>query len=148
VKVREPGYPVAAAERGRRVIVSLQEQFEVGDHDFTYFSIIPSVLFRIDIPEYFEGSWYSGQVCVIYKDAVFQPSSLMRHAAEVNSWLIEQLGEKSMLFVYTDGGPDHRLTYISTQLSLIALFLNLKLDFYVQLEQHPISLGETQLKEL
>jgi len=53
----------------------------------------------------------------------------MRHAAEVSSWLIEQLGEKSMLFVYTDGGPDHCLTYISTQLSLIAVFLNLNLDF-------------------
>ena len=34
-----------------------------------------------------------------------------------------------MLFVYTDGGPDHRLTYISTQLSLIFLFLDLNLDF-------------------
>ena len=129
VKIGEPGYPVAAAERGRRVIVSLQEQFKVGDHDFTRFSIIPSVLFHIDIPDDFEGSWYSGQVCVIYKDAVFQPSSPMRHAAEVNSWLTEQLGEKSILFVYTDGGPDHRLTYVSTQLSLIALFLNLNLDF-------------------
>ena len=81
VKVGEPGYPVAAAERGRRVIVSLQEQFEVGDHDFTCFSIIPSVLFRIEIPDDFEGSWYSCQVCVIYKDAVFQPSSPMRYVA-------------------------------------------------------------------
>ena len=62
VKVGEPGYLAAAAERGRRVIVSLQEQFEVGDHDFTRFSIIPSVLFRIDIPDDFEVSWYSGQV--------------------------------------------------------------------------------------
>ena len=28
---------------------------------------------------------------------------------------------------YTDGGPDHRTTYISTQLSLIALFLKPRL---------------------
>lgn len=36
----EPGYPVAAAERGRQVIVSQTETFAVADHDFTRFSII------------------------------------------------------------------------------------------------------------
>ena len=36
---------------------------------------------------------------------------------------------KSVLFLYTDGGPDHRLTYVSVQLSLICLFLKLDLDF-------------------
>ena len=34
-----------------------------------------------------------------------------------------------MLFIYCDGGPDHRLTYVSVQLSLISLFLQLDLDF-------------------
>jgi len=44
---------------------------------------------------------------------------------------------------------NHRLTYVSTQLSLTALFFNLNLDFfYEQPEQHPMSLGEIQLKEL
>ena len=33
------------------------------------------------------------------------------------------------MFLYTDGGPDHRLTYLSVQLSLISLFLKLDLDF-------------------
>ena len=64
---------MAAAERGRRVIVSLKEEFQVGDHDFTRFSIIPSVIFRVDIPESIEGSWYDGQVCVTLKEAVFSP---------------------------------------------------------------------------
>lgn len=31
--------------------------------------------------------------------------------------------------VYCDGGPDHRLTYLSVQLSLISLYLRLNLDF-------------------
>jgi hypothetical protein len=128
LKVGEPGFPVAAAERGRRVIVSLKEEFQVGDHDFTRFSIIPSVVFRIDIPESIEGSLYDGQVCVILKEAVFQPSSPMRHGTELNSWLTMEIGNKLILFLYTDGGPDHRVTYVSTQLSLIALFLNLDLD--------------------
>ena len=36
-----------------------------------------------------------------------------------------------MLYLYTDGGPDHRLTYASVQLALIALFQNLNLDILV-----------------
>lgn len=54
IKVGEPGYPVAAVERGRQVIVSNTETFAVGDHDFTRFSIIPSVVLQVDIPEKFE----------------------------------------------------------------------------------------------
>ena len=56
VKVGEPGFPVAAAERGRRVMVGLDSSFQVGDHDFTLHSIIPSVCFLIDIPEEVEST--------------------------------------------------------------------------------------------
>ena len=59
MKVGEPGFPVAAAERGQEVVVSLHETFAVGDHDFTRFSIIPSVVFHLSIPDSFEGSWYT-----------------------------------------------------------------------------------------
>ena len=34
-KVGEPSYPVAAVERGKRVIVGQNHSFQVGDHDFT-----------------------------------------------------------------------------------------------------------------
>ena len=34
VKVGEPGYPLAAAERGRRVLVCADTMIEVEDHDF------------------------------------------------------------------------------------------------------------------
>ena len=61
-----------STERGREVIVSLNETFAVGDHDFTRFSIIPSVVFHLDIPDSFEGSWYTGKVLVCLKDAVFK----------------------------------------------------------------------------
>ena len=37
--------------------------------------------------------------------------------------------DKPILFLFSDGGPDHRLTYISVQLSLICLFLKLDLDY-------------------
>jgi hypothetical protein len=56
MKVGEPGYPVAAVERGREVLVAMRTRFEVGDHDFTKLSIIPSVILKLDIPENIEGS--------------------------------------------------------------------------------------------
>ena len=84
---------------------------------------------QIDIPEAIDGSWYEGQVHVGFKDAVFEPSSSLRHLCELhNNILFTEMGNKSVLFVYTDGGPDHRTTYVSVQLALIATFLNLNLD--------------------
>lgn len=129
VKVGEPGTPVAAAERGKQVLVSLSQSFQFCDHDFTRFSLIPTVLLRVDIPSSMDGSWYDGQVYVGVKEAVFEPSSALRHASELHNILLTEMGMESVLFLYTDGGPDHQTTYISTQLSLIALFLNLNLDY-------------------
>ncbi len=109
----KPGYPLAAAQRGR---VSQSDTFAVGDHNFTCFSIIPSVALLIDIPETFEGSWYKGKVFVGFKNAVFQASSPLRHACELHATLLRKIGDKSILLIYSDGGPDHRLTYISVKL--------------------------------
>ena len=75
IKVGEPGFPVAAAERGRRVLVNRDTTFEVSDHDFTRMSIVPSVCFIVDIPESVESSWYTGKVFVGLKEAIFEPSS-------------------------------------------------------------------------
>lgn len=145
IKIREPNFPVAAAERGRHVLVGPNETFEVADHDFTKFSVVPSVSFVINIPETIEGSWYKGEVHVGYKDAVFQPSSALRHATKVHSILTSKIGNKSVLFVYTDGGPDYRLTIFTVQLSLVALFWTLILWLE---EQLPTIHGGIQLKEL
>lgn len=87
LKVGEPGFPVAAAERGRRVMVRSGTTFEVGDHDFTKFSIIPSVVLLIDIPERIDDAWYRGQVLVGFKDAAFEKSSPLRHATELSMML-------------------------------------------------------------
>ena len=129
--------------KGRqRVIVSLKEEFQVGDHDFIRFSMIPSVIFCADIPESIEGSWYDGQVCIVLKEVVFQPLSPMRHGTELNSWLTMEIGNKSILLSYTDGGPDYRVMschvmYVSTQLPLIALFLNLDLNLLCAAQTAP-----------
>ena len=42
-KVGEPGFPVAAIERGKKVVVSKDTIFSVADHNFTKTGIIPSV---------------------------------------------------------------------------------------------------------
>lgn len=105
IKVGEPGFPLAAVERGKEVIVSMRETFVVGDHDFAKFSLIPSVTLLVNIPETFSGSWYEGQVFIGFKDAVFKPSSPIRHATELYHLLLTQMGTKSILLMYSDGGP-------------------------------------------
>jgi hypothetical protein len=56
--------------------------------------------------------------------------------AELKKILAGLAPVKSVL-LYTDGGPDHRLTYLSVQLSLIALWLNLNLDFLCAVHTPP-----------
>ena len=77
VKVGEPHCPLAAAERGRRVLVGAGATFEVSDHDFSKFSIVPAVSLFVDIPSYIPsdifGSWYHGQVNVNLKEYFNHP---------------------------------------------------------------------------
>ena len=73
IPVGEPNFPIAAVERGKRVPVRNDEVLMVGDHDFNKFSLIPSVVFIINIPEEISESWFTGiftntifKVCPIY----------------------------------------------------------------------------------
>ena len=50
LKIGEPGLPVAAVDQGRRVVVGLNSMFQVADHDFTRFSLVPSVTVICDVP--------------------------------------------------------------------------------------------------
>ena len=93
-------------------------------------SIVPSVCFIIDIPKSVKSSWYTGKILVGLKEPVFKPSSPPRHIAELYDIVTSQdLQMKLIMFMYTNSGPDHRLTYLSIQLSFISLFLKLDLDF-------------------
>ncbi|XP_014661883.1 PREDICTED: uncharacterized protein LOC106804973 [Priapulus caudatus] len=49
-KVGEPNYPLAAAERGKQVIVGANQVMAVGDHDFSKAKLTPSVNLFIEIP--------------------------------------------------------------------------------------------------
>lgn len=59
------------------------------------------------------------------------------HMTELNSIWKTRDETKPILFFYTDGGPDHRLTYISAKLSLIALFLERDLDYLCAVRTPP-----------
>ena len=136
-KVGEPGYPVAAVERGKQVIVSCNRSFIVSDHDFTKCGIIPSVIMFCDIPVSIEDSFYQGKVHVGLKDPIFQPSNPMRHNSELYNLLVNDEQQNPFLLIYTDGGPDHHVNYLRVQLSLIALFVTLDLDLLVAVRTPP-----------
>lgn len=103
----------------------------VGDHDYSKFTLTPSVILIANIPPAIEDSWYTGNVFIDLEDTVFEPSSPLRHASELYNVLLSQMIGCHILFIYSDGGPDHRLTYMTVQLSLIALFKNLDLDVLI-----------------
>ena len=109
---------MASAERGYHVVVAFQLQLLAADHDFTKFSIISSVVLLNDVPPVISGSWYDGQVYIMCKDAAFEPSSPVRLSAELYNIIKEKAIERSVLFFYSDGGPDHRVTYLSIKLDL------------------------------
>ncbi len=91
--------------------------------------MVPSVSFINDIPTEITGSWYTGQVFYALKESAFEPSSPIRHVTEFADCLDQMGAIKPVLLLYTDGGPDHRLTYLSVQASFIALFRKLDLDY-------------------
>jgi hypothetical protein len=137
-KVGEPGFPVAAVDRGKKVVVSKDATFMVADHDFTKTGIIPSVAMICNIPESINGDFYAGKVHIGLKDPIFQPSSPLRHATELYHMLLKkELIDKPVLCLYTDGGPDHRCTYVRVQLSYICLFIALDLDYFVAVRTPP-----------
>ncbi|GBB99354.1 hypothetical protein RclHR1_00350010 [Rhizophagus clarus] len=130
-KIKEPGHPVAAIEHEKQVVVTTYETFAVSDHDFTKCSLIPSVTMICNIPDNIEGSFYQGQVNIGLKDTTFQASSSLRYMTELYDMLIHTEKHHLFLMLYTDGGPDHKNTFLRVQLSLIAMFVALDLDYLV-----------------
>ena len=93
-------------------------------------------VFFVNVPESIAENFYTGDVYVGLKENAFQPSSPIRHMTELNC-ILSGMSEKPVLLLYTDGGPDHRLTYISVQISLIALFLEKNFDYLCAVRTPP-----------
>ena len=56
-------------------------------------------------------------------------------------WIVSTLKNKEdnkpILCLYMDGGPDHRLTYLSVLIALICLFLRLNMDMLIAVRTPP-----------
>ena len=132
--IGEPGVQIAAVSRGKQTVVQENIPLLVADHDTnTKVKLTPSdVLVAEILNSTLEGSFYRGQMFVTMKDTIFQPSTPMRHIAEIRHVLTQS--NKStfpICLLYSDGRPDHRVTYPSVQLSLIALFLLNNMDVLI-----------------
>lgn len=125
IPVGEPGVLIATIYRSKKAVTHVNIPNIAADHDTaSKCKFSPSVAIVIEVPEDVSGDVYNGQVTVTLKDTIFQPSNPMRHNAEIRKFLGKtgNLG-KPIRLIYSEGGPDHRVTYPSVKLSLIAMFL-------------------------
>ena len=138
IPVGEPSCPVSTGVRGhnRSLIPVDGPQNCALDHDFHVHGIVPSVSFIVDIPISAKDSFFQGKACVTLKDKVSQPSSALRHTSELRH-VLEKEDYKPILVTVSDGGPDHRITFPSVKLSLIALFRALDLDMLISVHTCP-----------
>ena len=98
------------------------------DHDFHIGNIVASASLDCNIPESVSGSFFidgkdgTGQVIVTLKDAIFDPSEVLDHTAQlIDTIRLNQLNP-IMLALQTDGGPNHPLNQVATKLAMIAMF--------------------------
>ena len=133
VPVGEPGDPISTAVRSHNRSMALKaSKLAALDHDFHVHGIIPSVSFFVSIPESSKDSFFQGKPYVALKDKITQPSHALRHSVEISSIYKSITNEiQPIMIIVSDGGPDHRLNFLSVQVALICLFSDLQLDFLV-----------------
>lgn len=128
----EPSLALSSGVRGKKAIVPLNSMLSCLDHDCqSKGSLTPSVCLDVDIPDANDESFYRGKVTLGMKDSVFQSSNPFRHAVELQHILNLKGEQKPVLMMFTDGGPDHRVTYHAVKLALIVLFKRLGLEMLV-----------------
>ena len=82
-----------------------------------------------DIPLSIGETFFAGQVNIGLKDSALEASSPLRYDTELQAILQHDENVKPILLLYSNGGPDHHVTYLTTKLALIALFRKLNLDY-------------------
>jgi hypothetical protein len=115
-----------------KAIVPTNESVKAADHDWKCANIIPSVIHFGNIPNDMSGSFFggghddgTGELEVVLKDATFDASDVFSHCAQLLVSL-QSRGVPLLLLHQTDGGPDHNLQFLRTQLALVAMFLVLR----------------------
>jgi hypothetical protein len=120
ISIGDPDLPISAVNRDKKVFTPLNETHSDHclDHDFHSMSITPSITQIPVIPTDVSDTFYNGQVFYCLKCSIQEASSPARHSAELVRTLRLQYPEvPPFLCIYTDGGPDHRSTYSSVQVS-------------------------------
>ncbi|CAC5365132.1 unnamed protein product [Mytilus coruscus] len=107
----EPGLAMSTGVWGEKSIVPTTSVLSAFNHDLgSKGSLIPSVCLEVNLRENQDGSFYRGKVHVTYKDSVFEPSTPWRHSVEIKD-ILQEKPTMPMLMIFSDGGPDHRITY-------------------------------------
>ena len=128
-KIGEPeevgGGSVAPLERNKKTPTASGKAAQAGHHTFTWAKGNPSMALIADIPDDPGDSFYRGQVCGVIQDQLWEASTAVRHSTQYLKMLEDNGGidNLSLNFIYTDGGPDHNLTFLTVQLALICLHL-------------------------
>jgi len=80
-------------------------------------------------------SFYRRSTHVSLKDSIFRAYNAERHAVELISYLDAVLAgccaPSPVLFVMTDGRPDHNCKHLSVQMSWLGFFLKTRIDMLV-----------------
>ena len=150
IPVGKPDLPVSSGARwhNHSIVLADGPSPTALDHDFHVHGIVPSVAFAIKIPDSPKDSFYHGKAFASHKDKVTQSSSALWHVTELSqllksfAFVDDTLASKPILVTVSDGGHDHRITFVSVQLSLICLFMSWDLDMLVVARMCPISLGK------
>ena len=139
VQIGEPGFPIAAVARGKKVLVGVNEVMSVADHDFSKLSLIPDAILVHDIPGNSDfdldanvdaeavGAWYRGQVHYGIKNMANEGSTAIRGAVEIAEGVKQHISPER-LYCYTDGGGDRNVVHLAVQKAIVAIFLALDLE--------------------
>ena len=118
----EPGHVLSSGVHGKKSIAPSNTTLVSLDHEVAHKgNIIPTVDMICDVPESIDDSLYWGVVNIKLKEGVFQPSSTTRSTLE----LVQTMRENEFddfdtpnVYMITDGGPEHPLTFESVKISL------------------------------
>ena len=141
IKFGEPGCPISAVTRGKKVLVAHGQVVQSADYDFAAITLVPTVVMIHDVPPTIDQSWYRGQPYIYVKITATEPSSALRNSVEIENALIKKHGTKNnippVVIIYTDEGPEHRTNFLSINIAVIALQKSLNSDTIIALRTAP-----------
>ncbi len=86
-----------------------------------------------------DGDFYQGDLYVGLKESAFQHSSILRHMAE-NEKILENNLFKPIEAHYHDGGSDHSVRHPKAQIILFGYALKRRLDAFISLQTTPFAI--------